>query len=90
MDVRTTVNIDDELLETAREMTGITENATLLRYAIEKLVEREAARRLSRLGGTMPEASGAPRRRIGDSGVANSKAPGGPCSRSKKLKPAKS
>jgi Arc/MetJ family transcription regulator len=61
--VRTTVNIDDDLLDTAREMTGIRENAALIRHAVEQLVEREAARRLARLGGTAPDLRIPPRQR---------------------------
>jgi len=61
--MRTTVTLDDELLATAREYTGITETPALLRAALRALVEREAARRLILLGGTEPEATVAPRRR---------------------------
>ncbi len=53
--LRTTVNLDDELLAQAKAMTGITENASLIRHAVERLIEHEAARRLIRLGGTMPD-----------------------------------
>ena len=61
--MRTTVNIDDELLAKAEKFTGITERATLVREAFKALVEREAARRLARLGGTMPDLEPIPRRR---------------------------
>ena len=63
MPVRTTVNIDDELLKKAEEFTGISERATLVREAFKALIEREAARRLSKLGGTMPDLESIPRRR---------------------------
>lgn len=53
--MRTTVNIDDDMLEEAKRLTGISENAAVIRLAVQKLVEREAARRLARLGGTMPD-----------------------------------
>ena len=65
--MRTTVNIDDSLIEKARELTGIEENATLLREGLRALVEREAARRLARLGGTEPGLEETPRRRLGGS-----------------------
>lgn len=52
--MRTTVSIDDQLLAEAKRLTGITENAEVMRFAMKKLVEREAARRLARLGGSMP------------------------------------
>ena len=63
--MRTTVNIDDELLAQAEKYTGITERATLVREAFKALVEREAARRLAKLGGTMPDLEPIPRRRPG-------------------------
>ena len=60
--MRTTLNIDDELLATAMEYTGVKERATVIRMALEGLVAREAGRRLARLGGTDPDAWAAPRR----------------------------
>lgn len=62
--MRTTVTLDDELVEKARFYTGIKETPALIRQALKKLVEREAARRLARLGGTMPDLRPVPRRRI--------------------------
>lgn len=61
--MRTTVNLDDDLLATAAEMTGIEEKPVLLREALKALIAREAARRLARLGGSDPAAAAAPRRR---------------------------
>ncbi len=52
--MRTTVVLDDDLLAKARDLTGISEKSALLRAGLTALVERESARRLSRLGGTMP------------------------------------
>ncbi len=60
--VRTTVNIDDDLLARAQDLTGVKERATLLRMGLEALLEREAARRLARLGGSEPGAMDTPRR----------------------------
>ena len=60
--MRTTLNIDDELLAKAGEYTGETEKTALVRMGLEALVEREAARRLAALGGAMP-ALEAPRRK---------------------------
>ena len=62
--MRTTVNLDDELMATAAEMTGIEEKPALLREALKALIAREAARRLARLGGSMPELKAPPRRRF--------------------------
>lgn len=61
--MRSTINIDDRLMEKARSLTGIKETATIVRQALETLVRIEAGKRLIVLGGTMPEAEAAPRRR---------------------------
>lgn len=63
--MRTTVTIDDELLEEAQRLTGIKERATLIRVALETLVQRESAKRLARLGGSQPDIKDIPRRRPG-------------------------
>ena len=62
--MRTTVTIDDELIERAQYLTGIENRSELIREGIRALVERESARRLARLGGTMPELKPIPRRRF--------------------------
>jgi Arc/MetJ family transcription regulator len=61
--MRTTITLDDALLERAHEMTGITERSVLIHDGLRLLVEREAARRLALLGGSDPTARAAPRRR---------------------------
>lgn len=61
--MRTTVALDDELLEKAEAFTGLKEKSALIREALKALVERESARRLARLGGSEPELNEAPRRR---------------------------
>ncbi len=61
--MRTTVNIDDELMARAQELTGIEEKAVLLREGLRALVQREAAHRLAALGGSEPELEKTPRRR---------------------------
>ena len=50
--MRTTVNIDDELLSKAQRITGVAEKAVLLREGLRALIERESARRLIALGGS--------------------------------------
>jgi Arc/MetJ family transcription regulator len=60
--VRTTVNLDDELLAKAQRLSGITERAALVNEGIRALIERESARRLARLGGSQPELEPIPRR----------------------------
>jgi Arc/MetJ family transcription regulator len=62
--MRTTVTIEDELLQDAIELTGITEKSTLIREALKSIVAREAGRRLARMGGTMPDLVAPPRRRF--------------------------
>ncbi len=64
--MRSTIEIDDTLIEKARSLTGTKENSVLVRQALETLVRVEAARRLSELGGTMPDAEATPRRRLAD------------------------
>lgn len=53
--MRATVSLDDELLRTAHEYTGVTERAELLREALKALIAREAGRRLVALAGTAPD-----------------------------------
>ena len=61
--MRTTLNIDDDLLGRAGEYTGETEKTALVRMGLEALIEREAARRLAALGGKMPALKLPPRPR---------------------------
>jgi Arc/MetJ family transcription regulator len=61
--MRTTVNLDDDLLEEAQRLTGTEERTTLIREGLRALIERESARRLARLGGTEPDLAPTPRRR---------------------------
>ena len=61
--MRTTVTLDDDLIAKARTYTGLKETSAVLRAALTALVEREAARRLARLGGSEPELRTVRRRR---------------------------
>jgi Arc/MetJ family transcription regulator len=61
--MRITINLDDELLAQAQQLTGLTERTQLLREALLALVQRESARRLARLGGTQAQSQAVPRRR---------------------------
>lgn len=61
--MRTTVNLDDDLLAEAERLTGTRDRTPLLRKALQALVERESARRLALLGGTEPAMVVPPRRR---------------------------
>ena len=61
--MRTTLNLDDELIEDAHKITGITEKTALIREALKALIERESARRLARLGASEPQLKPVGRRR---------------------------
>lgn len=63
--MRTTVNIDDDLLNEARRMTGLVEKTALVREGLRALIERESARRLARMGGSEGRLKTIPRRRPG-------------------------
>jgi Arc/MetJ family transcription regulator len=61
--MRTTVNLDEELIEEARRITGTKERTALIHEGLRALIERESARRLARLGGSEPGLRPVPRRR---------------------------
>jgi Arc/MetJ family transcription regulator len=63
MHMRTTLNIDDEMLRKAAELTGEKEKTALVRMGLQALIARESARRLSRLGGAEPHLKPIRRRR---------------------------
>lgn len=61
--MRTTLVLDDELLEKVEEYTGLSEKTAIVREAMKALIERESARRLASMGGIAPKLELAPRRR---------------------------
>jgi Arc/MetJ family transcription regulator len=61
--MRTTINLDDQLLGEAQRITGMKERTALIHAGLRALIERESARRLARLGGTEPQLQPIPRRR---------------------------
>ncbi len=63
--MRTTLALDDDLLEKAQAFTGLQEKSALVREALKALIERESARRLARLGGSEPGLSPVARRKSG-------------------------
>ena len=63
--MRTTINIDDELLAKAARLAGPMDRTAMVSEGLKALIERESARRLARLGGTQPTVKAAPRRRQG-------------------------
>jgi Arc/MetJ family transcription regulator len=63
--MRTTLNIDDQLLDEAQRVTGLTEKVALVREGLKALIERESARRLAKLGGSQSQLKPVPRRKSG-------------------------
>lgn len=63
MHMRTTLNIDEELLRTAQRLSGLKEKTAVVHAGLEALVARESARRLAVLGGSERELRPVPRRR---------------------------
>ncbi len=64
--MKATVSLDDELLRRAQEYSGLTERTALLREALKALIEREAARSLAALEGSMPDLKRIRRLRVED------------------------
>ncbi|MBA2411985.1 MAG: type II toxin-antitoxin system VapB family antitoxin [Burkholderiaceae bacterium] len=62
--MRTTINLDDDLLDQAQRATGVKERTALVHEGLRALIERESARRLARLGGSDRRLRSIPRRRI--------------------------
>jgi len=50
--MRTTIHIDDSLLNNAAKLTGVKEKTSLVRLGLEALIAKESARRLANLAGT--------------------------------------
>jgi Arc/MetJ family transcription regulator len=61
--MRTTIDLDDELVAKAQDFTGIKEKTCLIHLGLEALIQREAALRLAGLGGTAADARAGRRRR---------------------------
>ena len=65
--MRTTLNIDDELLTKAEDLTGIKEKTALVKLGLEALIARESSKRLAKLGGTEKHLDMISRRRLASS-----------------------
>ncbi len=61
--MRTTINLDEQLLGEAQRITGMKERTALIHAGLRALIERESARRLARLAGSEPELTPVARRR---------------------------
>ena len=53
--MRTTLTLDDDLLQKAQRISGVNERGPLIHEALLALVQRESARRLAALGASDPE-----------------------------------
>jgi Arc/MetJ family transcription regulator len=62
--MRTTINLDEQLIADAQRMTGIQERTALIHEGLRVLIARESSRRLARLGGSDPRAKAPRRRRV--------------------------
>jgi Arc/MetJ family transcription regulator len=60
--MRTTLNIEDSLIEKAYKLTGIKEKTTLVKLGLEALIAIESGKRLAKLGGTEKQLKSIPRR----------------------------
>ena len=63
--MRTTLNLNQELLDKAASLTGVREKTALIHLGLEALIARESARRLAQLGGSQKRLRPIPRRRSG-------------------------
>jgi Arc/MetJ family transcription regulator len=61
--MRTTLNIDDKILNKAAKLTGVKEKTTLVKLGLEALISNESAKRLASLGGTEKDLKSIPRRK---------------------------
>lgn len=62
--MRTTLNIDDKMLEKAAELTGVEEKTSLVKLGLQALIAHESSRRLARLGGSQKGLRPIPRKRM--------------------------
>jgi Arc/MetJ family transcription regulator len=61
--MRTTLNIDDQILKKASKLTGISEKTALVKLGLEALIAQESAKRLALLGGSEKQLKKIPRRK---------------------------
>ena len=65
--MRTTLNIEDDLLKQAAKLTGITEKTYLVKLGLKALISSESRKRLAQLGATEKKLQNIPRRKTGNS-----------------------
>ena len=61
--MRTTLNINDQILKKASALTGISEKTALVHMGLETLIALESAKRLAALGGSEKKLKDIPRRK---------------------------
>ncbi|MBI5815685.1 MAG: type II toxin-antitoxin system VapB family antitoxin [Nitrospinae bacterium] len=61
--MRTTLNIEDNLLEKASRLTGVKEKTSLVKLGLKSLIAMESGKRLATLGGSEKKLAAIPRRR---------------------------
>jgi Arc/MetJ family transcription regulator len=61
--MRTTLNIENDLIEKASRLTGIKEKTSLVKLGLEALIAKESSKRLAKLGGSEKDIKSIPRRR---------------------------
>ena len=64
--MRTTLNIENDLIEKASRLTGIKEKTSLVKLGLEALIAKESSKRLAKLGGSEKDLKSIPRRRLLD------------------------
>ena len=64
--MRTTLNIENDLIEKASRLTGIKEKTSLVKLGLETLIAKESSKRLAKLGGSEKDLKSIPRRRLLD------------------------
>jgi len=64
--MRTTLNIENDLIEKASRLTGIKEKTSLVKLGLEALIAKESSKRLAKLGGSEKDLKPIPRRRLLD------------------------
>lgn len=64
--MRTTLNLNEDLVRQAMEASGIHEKTKLLHRGLELILEAEAVERLIRMGGSQKNAQAGRRRRVED------------------------
>ena len=63
--MRTTINIEESLLEKASKLVVVHKKTALVRLGLKALIARESSKRLAVLGGTEKTLDSIPRKRAG-------------------------